>query len=113
MDLTILIVLILVVVAIFCLTRSQISRFTDTFVTNSAYSDTDVNVANTSRCASHCVTGSDGRVMDDYDCCQCRATGDTIGDDSGYDKRFRMCMCLGAGRGDFCYTPVTNLILSQ
>ena len=106
---------LLVVALIFvCLTSSQIfEKFTDNFVTHNAYSDTDVNVSNTSRCASHCVTGSDGRVMDDYDCCQCRATGATFGEDDGYDKRFRMCMCLGAGRGDFCYTPVTNLILSQ
>jgi len=104
----------LAILVVVCLTHPRIfEKFTDNFVTNNAYSDTDVNVANTSRCASQCVTGGDGRVMDDYGCCQCRATGATFGEDDGYDKRFRICMCLGAGRGDFCFKPVTNLILSQ
>lgn len=105
-----LILVLLVITILFFIRPRQISNF----VTNTAYTNTDVSPANDDTCAAHCVTGSDGRVMDDYDCCQCRATGSAgFGEDPGYDKRFRICMCQQAGRRDFCYRPVTNLILSQ
>lgn len=108
------VILLALLVFILCISRKQISNF----VANTAYGSgslrTNVMAANDDKCASHCVTDSDGRVMNDYDCCQCRATGSSgFGEDPGYDKRFRICMCQQAGRRDFCYRPVTNFILSQ
>lgn len=60
------------------------------------------------QCASQCYVGSDGEIMDIYNCCECIATM------SGgeYDPKFRACMCAG-GYGDYCFKPVTNFLLSQ
>jgi hypothetical protein len=62
-----------------------------------------------STCASHCVKGSNGKVMEVYDCCDCKATTNGV---APYEPSFYMCMCE-AGYGDYCYKPWNNLLLSQ
>lgn len=58
-------------------------------------------------CSSHCFSSADGKVMDQYDCCRCMAIV------SGrYEPNFHRCMCHN-GYSDYCYRPVTNLLLSQ
>jgi hypothetical protein len=58
-------------------------------------------------CKGHCLRNSSGQVEDAWDCCQCMATVY-----AKYNKGFRKCMC-NLGYGDFCFKPVTNLLLSQ
>ena len=58
-------------------------------------------------CSSHCFSDSHGEVMDQYDCCNCMAT--IAGN---YEPDFYRCMCHN-GYEDYCYRPVTNLLLSQ
>lgn len=58
-------------------------------------------------CASHCFTNQNGEISDIYDCCTCHATI------SGrYEPNFHQCMC-SSGYGDYCFKPVTNMLLSQ
>ena len=58
-------------------------------------------------CSGHCFKNSQGQIMDVYDCCECKATVS-----GSYEPNFHKCMCE-AGYGDYCYLPVTNLLLSQ
>lgn len=58
-------------------------------------------------CSSHCFSNSDGEISDVYDCCNCMAII------SGhFEPSFHQCMC-NSGYNDYCYKPVTNLLLSQ
>lgn len=58
-------------------------------------------------CDGHCFRNGKGEIMDIYDCCECRATVT-----NQFEPNFHMCMC-GEGYNDYCYRPVTNLLLSQ
>jgi hypothetical protein len=60
-------------------------------------------------CSSHCTSGKDsnGGPMDVYDCCECMATVT-----NHYEPNFHKCMC-SYGYGDYCFLPVTNMLLSQ
>ena len=58
-------------------------------------------------CAGHCFRDGSGKIMDDYDCCECKATVT-----NKFEPNFHKCMC-NAGYADYCYIPVTNLLLSQ
>jgi hypothetical protein len=84
-----------------------------------------------SGCGAHCFRNADGKVADQYDCCECMATAyfpggyfvggedqtasyDTGGKpsekSSNYEAKFRGCMCK-AGNTDFCYKESPNLLL--
>ena len=58
-------------------------------------------------CSGHCFRNGRGEIMDVWDCCQCKATVT-----NQYQPNFSKCMCAH-GYKDFCYIPVTNLLLSQ
>lgn len=60
-----------------------------------------------SECSGHCFTNGKGQIMDDYDCCECKATIT-----NQFEPNFHQCMCE-AGYNDYCYLPVTNLLFSQ
>ncbi len=47
-----------------------------------------------------------------FDCCECLASGKYITNNAGFNTRKRECLCK-AGYQNYCYTPVTNLLLSQ
>lgn len=59
------------------------------------------------QCEGHCFDPNDVQS-----CCECLATGNTFSDSSGYQKRFRKCMCK-KGYQNYCFIPVTNFLLSQ
>jgi len=84
----IVIALIIAVAIIFCGSKQK-SNF-----------DSDV-------CAGHCFRDGNGKIMDIYDCCECRATVT-----NQFEPNFHECMC-SEGYKDYCYRPVTNLLLSQ
>jgi len=58
-------------------------------------------------CGSHCFLNQNNEISDIYDCCTCQAT--TSGK---FEPNFHQCMC-SAGYGDYCFKPVTNMLLSQ
>lgn len=61
-------------------------------------------------CEGYCMKNSSNLVEDPWDCCECLATINPL--DGSQSKGFRRCMC-GQGYNDYCYTPVTNFLLSQ
>jgi len=65
------------------------------------------NFGDDSVCDGHCFRDGNGHIMDVYDCCECKATVT-----NQFEPNFHKCMCE-AGYKDYCYIPVTNLLLSQ
>lgn len=58
-------------------------------------------------CGSHCFLNQNNEISDIYDCCTCHATIS-----GSFEPNFHQCMC-SAGYGDYCFKPVTNMLLSQ
>jgi hypothetical protein len=58
-------------------------------------------------CSTHC-----NKYGSIFDCCDCLASGEYITNNRGFNERKRKCLCE-AGYNNYCYTPVTNLLLSQ
>jgi hypothetical protein len=64
---------------------------------------------NDSVCGTHCVRNKHGKIMDVYDCCECKAT---VSNKAPFEPQFYLCMC-NAGYNNYCYKPVANTLLSQ
>jgi len=62
--------------------------------------------SDSSKCGSHCFEIGN-EISDKYDCCECRAIVS-----GNFEPNFHGCMC-DSGYSDYCYRPVTNLLLSQ
>lgn len=58
-------------------------------------------------CSTHC-----NKYGSIFDCCDCLASGEYITNNGGFNIRKRKCLCE-AGYDNYCYRPVTNLLLSQ
>lgn len=58
-------------------------------------------------CHGHCAMDRKGLVENAWDCCECESTVDQT-----HEPGFYHCMC-NLGYGDYCFTPRTNLLLSQ